>query len=162
MGTFSQWHRSWLMAAGVLLLVVACATAEEGTEVERLRRQVKYLGDALAVAKAETDVLKARLDGRAYEAVKHPDGLPPGMAVREKEYRILGVNEELGMVILDGGRQDGLKPGLLFAVIDQGRSMTKVRIVDVRTAVAGAVIQEMGVGFPKVHDRAVLVTGSRN
>ena len=162
MGVISQWYRSWLMAGGFLLLVVACAKAGDGTEVDRLRRQVKYLGEALATAKAETDALKARLDGRAYEAVKHPDGLPSGMAVRERDYRILDVNEELGMVILDGGRQDGLKPGLLFAVVGQGRAMTKVRIVDVRTAVAGAVVQEMGVGFPKVHDRAVLVTGSRN
>jgi hypothetical protein len=133
---------------------------EEG-EVARLRRQVKYLGEALATAKAQSDALQAKLDSRAYVA----DGgrqEPDGLTDKGKTYRVLEVNDELGMVILDGGRRDGLKPGVQLAVIEKDRAVATVRIVDVRAAVAGAVIQEMGRGKPKAQDRAVLVTGSRN
>ena len=139
----------------------AVVRAEDGGDMERLKRQVTYLGEALATAKAEVDALKAQLDERTKPAARGTEIEAPGAAVREKEYRVLDVNDELGMVILDGGRRDGLKPGLLFAIIEQGRAVAKVRIVDVRTAVAGAVVQDVSLGFPKVLDRAVLVTGSR-
>jgi hypothetical protein len=130
-------------------------------DVDLLRRQVKYLTEALAKAKADTDNLRARLDKRAYEAAGGRGGSPVSPAsVREKEYRILDVNKDLGMVVLDGGRQDGLKPGLQFAVIQKDRAVATVRVVDVRAAVAGAVIQKAGRAFPRVQDRAVVVTGS--
>jgi hypothetical protein len=134
--------------------------AGEG-DVELLRRQVKYLTEALAKAKADADFLRARLDNRAYEAAGGKGGSPVSPAsVKEKEYRILDVNKELGMVVLDGGRQDGLKPGVRFAVIQKDRAVATVRVVDVRSAVAGAVIQKADRAFPRVQDRAVVVTGS--
>ena len=128
-----------------------------------LRNQVKYLTEALALAKAETDRLRARLDGRASETAAGRGGRPVNPAeVEKKEFRVLDVNKELGMVILDGGRQDGVKPGLQFAVMQEGRAVATVRVVDARTAVAGAVIQKTNRAFPRVQDRAVVVTGSGN
>ncbi len=151
--------------AGVLVCAVAgmVSAADEVGEVELLRRQVKYLTEALATTKAEVDGLMARLDNRAYETAG-------GMAVmrsddammRAKEYRILDVNKDLGMVVLSGGRQDGVKPGVQFAVMQKDRAVATVRVVDVRAAVAGAVIQKTGWAFPRVQDRAIVVTGSRN
>lgn len=138
------------------------ARANEGDEVDRLRRQVKYLSDALVSARAEADALKAQRDSQAVMAAGGAEAIPAAGVLKEKEYRVLSVNKELGMVILDGGRQDGLKPGLLFTIIDGDRAVSTVRVVDVRTAVSGAVIQETGRGFPGVRDRAVPVTGSRN
>ena len=83
-------------------------------------------------------------------------------SVKVKEYRILDVNKELGMVILSGGRQDGVKPGVQFAIMQENRAVATVRVVDVRTAVAGAVIQKTGWAYPRVQDRAIVVTGSKN
>ena len=149
-------------------MVAAIAVASAGVwagetdEADRLRRQVRMLAEELANARLEADGLKARLDGRAYELVAGVAGRIPQAGIGDKEFRVLDVNRELGMVILDGGRRDGLKPGLQFAVIGKDRAVATVRIVDVRAAVAGAVIQELGRGGPSVHDRAVLVTGSGN
>lgn len=159
MVVFSRMYNGWWMITGWLVFTVACAVAE-GDEIGRLKRQVEYLSAALASSKAEVDMLRAQLDERARENVGGVGMKVPGAGVRDREYRVLDVNISLGMVILDGGRRDGLKPGLQFAVIEKGRTVATVRIVDVRTAVAGAVIQGMDRGGPAVDDRAVLVTGS--
>jgi len=160
---FSQFRKGWLMGVGLSLLVVVSSAGEsaEDEDVVRLKRQVRYLGEALAKSNAEVDGLKAKLDGRSYSAADGSEAVAPNVAVTEKVYRILDINKELGMVILDGGRRDGLRPGLQFAVIEKGQAVARVRVVDVRTAVAGAVVQEDSLGFPRVLDRAVLATGSR-
>jgi hypothetical protein len=109
------------------------------------------------------DVLRAREDSRDYETAGGRGGRPVAPAeMRKKEFRILDVNKELGMVILDGGRQDGVKPGLQFAVMQEDRAVATMRVVDVRAAVAGAVIQKTNRAFPRVQDRAVVVTGFGN
>jgi hypothetical protein len=149
------------MGVGLSLLVVVSGAGESAEDVVRLKRQVRYLGEALAKSNAEVDGLKAKLDGRSYSAADGSEAVAPNVAVTEKVYRVLDVNKELGMVILDGGRRDGIRPGLQFAVIEKGQAVARVRIVDVRTAVAGAVVQEDSLGFPRVLDRAVLATGSR-
>jgi len=148
------------MTAGLILLAAACAVAGDD-EGARLRRQVKFLSAELAVARAESDALKALLDERVRNWAGRFGLMSSNTGVREKEFRVLDVNKDLGMVILDGGRRDGIKPGLQFAVLEKGRTVATVRIVDVRTAVAGAVIQDVDRGAPAVDDRAVLVTGSR-
>ena len=160
MAARNQWFKSWLMSVGLLLLA-AVSGAGSADDAERLKRQVQYLSEALVTAKVEIDALRAQLDVRAYSASGGVELEAPGAAVREKEYRVVDVNKELGMVILDGGRQDGIRSGLQFAVIEMGQAVAKVRIVDVRTAVAGALVQESGLGYPKAGDRAVLATGSR-
>ena len=149
------------MMAGAVLLSGG-AVAGERDEVTRLIRQVSYLSEALAASKAEADVLRAQVDARASVGAGDRGVILPGVALSEKEYRVLDVNKELGMVILNGGKQDGVKAGMQFAVIEQGRAVAQVRIVDVRAAVAGAVVQEGRWEYPRVLDRAVLATGSRN
>ena len=158
---FSQCRRGWLTGVVISLLAVVSGAGETAEDVVRLKRQVRYLGEALAKSNAEVDGLKAKLDGRSYSAADGSEAVAPNVAVTEKVYRVLDVNKELGMVILDGGRRDGLRPGLQFAVIEKGQAVARVRVVDVRTAVAGAVVQEDSLGFPRVLDRAVLATGSR-
>lgn len=150
------------MMAGIILLSAVCVAGENESDVARLRRQVKYLGEALATAESKVDAVRAQLDRRASMAAGCSQTVVAGDAAKGKEFRILEVNDELGMVILDGGRRDGLRPGVEFAVLEKDRTVATVRIVDVRAAVAGAVIQEMGRGIPKARDRAVLVAGSRN
>lgn len=161
MGRLRQAGRLGLVA--VVLTASAPVVRADGTgEVERLRREVRVLAEALATTRLESDELRARLDGRAYEQAGGVPGREALAVAGGKEYRVLDVDRELGMVILNGGRRDGLRPGMQFAVISGQRTVATVRIVDVRTAVAGAVIQELGRGGPSVRDRAVLVTGSGN
>jgi len=150
----------------VLVVVNSTAASNEVDKVELnrvLKNQVRNLSDALATAKIEIDYLKARLETRACE-VAEASGivLDSPATLREKKYLILDVNKELGMVILNGGRRDGVKPGLMFDVINGDKSVTTVRVVDTRAAIAGAVIQNMSRELPKVQDRAVLAAGSKN
>lgn len=158
-------RRSWITATVLLLCGVASVVpaAEVTGDLELLRRQVKYLAEALATTKAEVDGLRARLDNRAYEAAGGMTGIRSEAAgMKGKEYRILDVNKELGMVVLDGGRRDGMKPGVQFAVMQGDRAVATVRVVDVRSAVAGAVIQKTGWAYPRVQDRVIVVTGSKD
>ena len=61
------------------------------------------------------------------------------------------------MVILSGGAQEGLKPGMTFAVVNGDRVVARVRVVDVREKIAGAVVEERdGKSYPQVRDRAVM------
>lgn len=151
-----------LVVAGGVLLVAGWAVAAEGDDLELLRRQVRYLTEALARTKAEVDGLKARLDSRANDAAGGGgEMLSVTELLRDKKYKILDVNKELGMVVLDGGRREGIMPGLQFAVIQGDRAMATVRVVEVRMAVAGAVLQDGGRAFPRVGDRAIVVTGYR-
>lgn len=151
-----------LVVAGVVLLVAGLETVAAEDDSALLRRQVNYLTEALARTKAEVDGLNARLDNRANDAAGGGgEELSDAELLRDKKYKILDVNKELGMVVLDGGRRDGIVPGLQFAVIQGDRAMATVRVVEVRMAVSGAVLQNAGLAFPRVGDRAIVVTGSR-
>jgi len=142
---------------------VVDASEEETELIRSLRRQVSSLSAALVDSKIELDFLKAELKRRVNGEADVADSVSDDAAsIRGKEYRILDVNKELGMVILNGGRRDGVKPGLMFDVINEDKSLTTVRVVDSRSAIAGAVIQNMSRGLPKVQDRAVLRAGSKN
>lgn len=144
----------------VVLLVAGTASAEATAtagEVE-LRSQVQGLSQALAAARLENDVLKARLDRQEYEAAG--EWMPGGARVREAEYRILDVNRELGMAILNAGRRQGVRPGMTFAVMQGERSVATLRVIDARAAVAGAVIETTR-RYPQVQDRAIRMTGTR-
>lgn len=159
LGSFSVGFFIWIV-------VNSPASSEDAGKAElneNIKSQVRNLSEALVAAKIEIDYLKARLETRACEAEDAAGVLPGGSAtLREKNYLILDVNKELGMVILNGGHRDGVKPGLMFDVINGDDSVTTVRVVDSRWAIAGAVIQNMSRKLPKVQDRAVLAAGSKN
>ena len=165
--TSIQWGRRGVLVVAVWVSLLTAAYSDEGgtssQEVESLRRQVKYLSESLAGARAQVDALKARLDRNEFDEVlasdvgKASEPTEPG----ENEYRILEVNKELGMAVISAGRCRGLRPGLQFAVLHKDKVMATVKIVDVREAIAGAVIQKVSGCEPRAQDRAVLVTESR-
>ncbi len=152
-----------LLATVFINRAVASDEGDRDKIVEGLRGQVRNLSEALVDAKIENDLLRVRLESRTGEVAESIGDLLNGSAMlREKEYLILDVNKELGMVILNGGRRDGIKPGLMFDVIDGDKSVTTVRVVDSRSVIAGAVILDMNRKLPKVQDRALLAAGSKN
>lgn len=143
--------------------VVAQAGSDSGaTESAQLECQVRTLSEALVAAKVEIDMLKSRFEGRSGGADSGKAEIVPAGTVRKIEYLILDVNKELGMVILNGGRRDGVKPGLMFDVVEGDKSVTTVRVVDARADIAGAVIQNADREIPKVQDRAVVAAGLKN
>lgn len=152
----------WLKPCLVVLLVWAVlgTAAKAGSDADagegaKLKRQVGVLSEALVAAKIEIDGLKSRVENKM--AVSEASA-----TVKKKEYLILDVNKELGMVILNGGHRDGVKPGLMFDVIKGDKSVAMVRVVDARADVAGAVIQDADRELPRVHDRAVVAARLKN
>lgn len=132
-------------------------------EVERLRRQVEWLSESLAVAKAEVDALKARVDRREFDVAGGQLAETPASVSlpRGVECSVLEVNEELGMAVVSAGRRQGLRPGMQLAAMRGGKVVARLRIVDVRPMIAGGVIERTGREFPGAKDRVVLATGSK-
>ncbi|MBU1909790.1 MAG: hypothetical protein KJ726_07080 [Verrucomicrobia bacterium] len=115
-----------------------------------LKKQVRYLSEALAVVRIEADLYKARLDQSGLEAEWQPAGDLDG------ELRIREVNPELRMVILDGGARRGLRNGMPLVVVREGKPVARLIVVDVRAAVAGAVIEETRIRKePAAGDRVI-------
>ena len=149
----------------VVLWRVAGASEESvsSPEAESVRRQVRYLTDSLAEARAQVDALKARLDRSEFDRISGSAAAKSAETIElgEKEYRILEFNRELGIAVLNAGHRQGLRPGLQFAVMHKNKVAATVKVVDVRDAIAGAVIQRTSGGEPRAQDRAVLMPGSR-
>ena len=155
----------------VLALTLACAGGlanAEGPPVPAvavgLQEQVRVLAEALATAHAENDLLKARLDRRQYEAEGGTAGelVPGGRSGGETSGKVLDVNKGLGIVVLNMGRGQGMRPGMTFAIMQGDRSVATVRVVDARAAIAGAVIETVSAWhYPQAQDRAIRMTGSR-
>jgi len=146
---------------GLSLMTVGAGDGTTTTgEVAELRRQVRYLSSALAAARMEAD---ARMSVQGARWMAPADGeVTGGGGTRVPEsVRVADVNAELRMIVLGAGRRQGVAPGMVFAVLRDGRKVSRVRVVDVRPAVAGAVIEETVPGFfPSAGDR-VLMEGQR-
>lgn len=57
--------------------------------------------------------------------------------------RVLDTREDLSLLIIDIGTQHGAKPGMPLRIFQNGQSVGKAMIVDVRDRVSGAVIQNL-------------------
>jgi hypothetical protein len=57
--------------------------------------------------------------------------------------RVISVKDELALVVANLGRQQGVKIGMPFQVLRDGRKIGVVRVVDVRERISGAVIQSL-------------------
>jgi hypothetical protein len=163
--------RRWRVSAGAVAvwLAAACVWAGDaggGADVEvprdavdLLQRQVRYLTDALIEARAEADVLRARLDRKAFEkagGLDAADSRAGGEAVREAV--IVEVNRGLGLVVIGAGRTRNVRPGMVFAVMRNERKVAQVRVIESRAEISGAVIESRQLwSFPKATDRLVMV-----
>ena len=65
------------------------------------------------------------------------------------------MNQALGVVVLDAGLGLGIRPGMLFGVLRDDRVVGRLRAVDVRERIAGAVLEETEGEWPEAGDRAV-------
>ncbi len=153
-----------LMSAGLGLVQARAAEPEALGTIAELKTQVKALSEALAISRAENDFLKARLDRREMESAGGSvgDWMPGGRSAVEIDYRIVDVNRGLGMAVLNAGRRQGVRPGMTLAVMQSDRAVATLRVVDVRGAVAGAVIETvMAWRYPRAQDRVIRMAGIR-
>lgn len=129
----------------------------------RLELQVRYLSAALAAARSEIDALRARLDGKVLGSA--PSAAPGvGMTrLLEGGARVQEASREMGMVVVDAGARQGVRAGMVLMVMREKQSLARVRVVDVRRRVAGAVIEELSAGapYPGPGDRLVVVTDGK-
>lgn len=158
---FQSSGRVWL-AGFAVWMIAACAGAGEAAtgDVERLQRQVDCLTESLAVARAELDALRAKVDRDEFVAAGDGVSRDDTAGVTE-EFGVLDVNEGLGMAVIDAGRQHGLRPGMQLAATRGGRLVARLRLVDVRAGIAGAVVHRAGRDFPEKGDRVVLVAAAK-
>ncbi len=133
---------------------LAARTAELSRELAEAKHQVLILSEALAEARGEADAWKAR-QSKAWMDEETVWSGPAGL--RRDAVALLDVNEDLRMVVLDAGRSDGVRPGMVLRVMREGRMLAHIRVTDVRAGVSGAVLEEVWPdGFPRKGDRVVL------
>jgi hypothetical protein len=140
-----------------LAVLVCTAGVAAADNVADLRRQVEYLADALAAARQANDGLEARLARQTLtgDAVL-AEGADVVAQALARGIRLVDVNRDLRMVVLNAGRGQGLAPGMLFSVVQGDRAIARVRVVDVRRALAGAVIEDVEWrAFPAPGDRVL-------
>jgi hypothetical protein len=137
------------LAAGLLVQQNEALTSEAA----KLREQVAQLTVSLAEAMAELDVERSRrpAEGNAGGEVVASETLEVA------DLGVVDVNRPLNMVVLSGGGSQGMKPGLRFTVVRDRKAIGRVRTIDVRSKIAGAVVEETSEGtFPEKGDRVIL------
>lgn len=121
------------------------------SDLEERAGRIRKLSEALAEAQAALDLNEARRAQAAGEVPDRPEDAPI-------EARILDVNRDLGLVVLDQGARQGVRYGLPLTVMRDRRRVARIRVVDVRERIAGAAVEETARGeTPQPGDRAVLI-----
>lgn len=119
-----------------------------------LQTQVASLSSSLALLQAELDRQRAQRDA---------DSMGPPLSVGLEDGRTLfdarvaDANDRLHMIVLDVGRQHGVRHGTAFSVVRGGIQIGRVRVLDVRDTVSGAWVEEtLAENFPQKGDRLIL------
>jgi len=100
-------------------------------------------GDAKARAEVEAQVRStSALVAPATKAAEVQPGLMDGSVV--------SVKDEWSLVVGNLGEKQGVKIGMPLRVVREGRLIARLRVVDVRQRICGAVIQEMDFGREKI------------
>lgn len=102
---------------------------------------LKYLqatpsADAGERGKAEAAIAKAG------EALQTPDEKGTGEPGDLSGARVVSIDSSIGLVVLDAGKDKGLRVGTPIAILRGDRPIYSALIVDVRDAISGAVLQD--------------------
>lgn len=168
--------RGWQRAMGLAAMLIGSAhylsygadrvpAAEEAELLaRRLVEENLELQADIAQLRAERDGLLARLADEQYASDRLqvvPERLSEvGQAqgsVSLAGWSVLEANRELGLVAVRAGARDGLRSGLMLAVIRDGGLVARVKIVEVRERIAAGHIEALAEGrFPQEGDRVVV------
>lgn len=128
------------------------------------RRRLAWVGVLLALAAGSTGWAGPEGGPRPEEAewIAAARAGSPGASV-PSEAPVRAAREALKMVVLGAGAQDGMRPGLVYDVMRREIWVARVRVLDVRDRVAGAVVEQgKSSGFPRAGDRAVVSRSERD
>jgi cell shape-determining protein MreC len=64
-----------------------------------------------------------------------------------REAQVLDVNPRLQMVVLNAGRQQGVRVGMPFVVLRGDRVVARVKVLEVRRQISGALVEQVDNGF---------------
>jgi cell shape-determining protein MreC len=145
------------------LALAALATGKTNeTVVARLQKQIADDARALHLAETERKRLAEQLQRLVIaieqkrdvtgEVAKARAMLDAGQASvagagRLGEAQILDVNPKLQMVVLNAGRQQGVRVGMPFVVLRGDRVVGRVKVLEVRRQISGALIEQVDNGF---------------
>jgi len=129
-------------------------------EKDRLATQLIEMSESILryLSNAETTDFEARLDietqlrkasevlGYIPANVERPAAAPASLL----DAAVMSIKEDLSLVVINIGSRHGVKYGAMFRVVRGEKSIAKVQVVDVREAIAGAVIQELDLGRERV------------
>ena len=147
---------------------VEAARADEARlagELVELRAELAALKDSQA------DLVVAALDadptGGSDAAVETPDELPPPEGTPDldlvalEDVRVVGAMEEIDLAVLNVGRIHGIRAGMSFRVLRDTEPIAVVLVDEVTDTQAGATVESRdGDRFPRIADRAILVTSN--
>jgi hypothetical protein len=108
---------------------------------ETMLRYVKTTQKADPQARAEVEAqMRAtnQLLAKRDEALPNEDAAPDLM-----DGKVLSVKEEWALVVGNLGARQGVKIGMPLRVVQNGKTIATLRVVDVREKISGAVIQEL-------------------
>ncbi len=132
------------VAGGTHRMAEPAAAADDG-EKEQLRQRVAQLEVQLAdvtLVLAETRAELDRLHVQQEQITANMDATETRLG-QERTAEVLDVNRDLGLVVINHGSVDGLKPGMVLAVIRGDQVLARVRVVDVRGSISAARVESM-------------------
>ncbi len=141
------------------------AAEEAELLARRLVEENLELQADIAQLRAERDGLLARLADEQYASDRLqvvPERLSDGGQQVQGDvllagWSVLEANRELGLVALRAGARDGLRSGLMLAVIRDGGLVARVKVVEVRERIAAGRIEALAEDrFPQEGDRVVV------
>lgn len=138
--------------------------AEEAALARHLAEEVARLRAELDAVRAERDRLLERLASERLEADRWtivsaplPDAEPARADIAPTGWNVVDGNRDLGLIAIEAGRREGIRPGLALAIVRSGAVVARARVVEVRERIAGARVEAIAGGsFPEPGDRAVV------
>lgn len=127
---------------------------ERQAEFQRLTVKVREFGRYLPTVLdtlQPSETLRQEIRDRYAELTRASDrleALPPIVAGRggeisaPRQCRVLTVNPELGVVVLDAGAASGMRTGSFWKIVEENRVLARLRIIELRDGLSAASVIE--------------------
>lgn len=140
------------------MAAVALAKQNDALRAELVRMKEELARLTLSLAQARADVDEARL-ARSGSHSADVALVASANNIAADGWKITEVNTDLKLVVMDAGSASGLRRGMLLYALRSDKPLSRLRVVDVRERITGAVVEEnFGSGSPEKGDRVVLMT----
>lgn len=118
-------------------------------DLERRRTELHKLSEAFLKYVQSTPEVDEKARGEAMAAIETAGTALSEIAAAEDAAagdvsgsRVVSIDSEIGLVVVDAGRGTGLRVGTPIALLREGRPIYTAMVVDVRDSISGAVLQD--------------------